>query len=75
MTSELGAEDVNARRAADDANIRWLLAAVLHHEPGEPDQAVDGPNGDESPDELEPGHPGGGEIDSSRNGGTQAPSV
>ncbi len=52
MTSELGSEDgeVEVELTPEEANIRWLLAAVLHHEPGQP---------------------GGGAIDSSRNGGSQ----
>jgi hypothetical protein len=28
-------ENVSARREEDEANIRWLLAAVLHHQPDE----------------------------------------
>ena len=28
-------DDLSAAREQDDANIRWLLAAVLHHQPPE----------------------------------------
>jgi hypothetical protein len=27
------ADDVSAARKNEEANIRWLLAAVLHHQP------------------------------------------
>ena len=52
MTSEHEPEEEERTLSLAEANIRWLLAAVLHHEPGQS---------------------GGGEIDSSRNGGSQPP--
>jgi hypothetical protein len=35
-------EDVSDAREMDEANIRWLLAAVLHHQPDDepPDAEV-----------------------------------
>ena len=50
--AELGEDELTP----EEANIRWLLAAVLHHDVEDSDA---------------PGQPGGGEIDSSRNGGSQ----
>jgi hypothetical protein len=35
-------EPASAAREEDEANIRWLLAAVLHHEPED-----DPPDGDD----------------------------
>ena len=32
MTAGAEREDVDDARRRDEANIRWLLAAVLHHE-------------------------------------------
>jgi hypothetical protein len=54
VTSEPECEEGEREPAPAEANIRWLLAAVLHHEPGQP---------------------GGGEIDTSRNGGSQPPAA
>jgi hypothetical protein len=35
-------DNVSAAREQDEANIRWLLAAVLHHQPDdEPPDAED----------------------------------
>jgi hypothetical protein len=35
VTSEHEPEEDERALAPDEANIRWLLAAVLHHEPGQ----------------------------------------
>ena len=35
-------DNLDAARERDEANIRWLLAAVLHHQPeGEPEEESD----------------------------------
>jgi hypothetical protein len=33
MGSSGDGDNLSAAREEDDANIRWLLAAVLHHQP------------------------------------------
>src|SRR5581483_4236998 len=88
MTSVPGEDGVAARWKADEANIRWLLAAVLHHEPdddadgtGDVDaEAADGGDAGATgaADAGEPergGQPGGGSIDSSRSGGCHSPTT
>jgi hypothetical protein len=54
VTSDPDGDEGEREPTPEEANIRWLLAAVLHHEPRQP---------------------GGGEIDTSRSGGSQPPSA
>jgi hypothetical protein len=42
MTHSGDGEDFSAGREEDEANIRWLLAAVLHHQPEEEPPEVEG---------------------------------
>ncbi len=69
--TQTGGEDVEHGPALDEANIRWLLAAVLHHDPAsvastapEPEEGPDGAGGPSAAD-----YPGGGSMDTSRSGG------
>jgi hypothetical protein len=41
MTPGGDGEDLPVARKKDEANIRWLLAAVLHHQPPEDEPRED----------------------------------